>query len=307
MHNGPVELRQLRYAVAVAEDLHFGHAAERLRVAQPSLSRQIRELEESLGVRIFDRTSRNVALTAAGEAFIEVATRTVRMADAARETAEAAAQGRIGRAVLGFVASAAGEILPPLIAKQRTQRPDVRLVLREMGTAQQVEALRGGEIDIGLTRDLVQEEDLVIEPLFHEPVLAVVPAHHPLRHKRVVDLRELAGSDFVSLPRMSAPRIWNLISAVSHETGGDMNISQEARQFATVLALVTADMGIALVPASVRGLRKEGVHYLRLRNREAYSEVQVARRALENSPSVRDFHQLIFDTLRAEELNGNIA
>lgn len=295
MKNGRVELRQLRYALTVAEELHFGRAAARLRVAQPSLSRQVRELEESLGVRLFERTSRSVALTVAGEAFIELARRTVRMADSAEATAKAAAEGRVGRASLGFVASAAGEILPPLIARHRAVRPDVRLDLREMGTSQQVEALGNSEIDIGLTRDLLGRSDLHLTPLFREPVLAVVSESHPLHAKRVIGLSELAGSDFVLLPRTSAPRIWNLLSAMSHETGSSLHVAQEARQYATVLALVTADMGVALVPSSVRSLRHEGVHYLRLRDDEAFSEVQVVGRRSEQRRSVLDLHQLIVD------------
>ena len=299
-----MELRQLRYALAVAEDLHFGRAAERLRVAQPSLSRQIRELEDSLGVRLFDRTSRSVQLTSAGEAFVEMARRTVRMADATRETATAASLGRIGRASLGFVASAAAELLPPIISAQRAAFPEVQLDLREFHTTEQVEALRSGEIDLGITRDLVGEPDLVIEPLFHEPLVAAVSAEHPLHTRRVVSLRELSGLAFVALPRMRAPRMWNLFQALAQETGVQFNIAQEARQFATVLALVRADMGIAIVPQSVRSLRSEGVSYLRLREREAFSEVQLVRRAVEGSPSVRNFHGLILETLQSGGAHG---
>lgn len=292
-----MELRQLRYALAVADDLHFGHAADRLRVAQPSLSRQIRELETSIGVRIFDRTSRSVNLTSAGASFIEMARRTVRMADATRDTAKAAAEGRIGRATLGFVASAAGEFLSPLLTNQRAAHPDVQLDLRELGTGQQVEALRTGEIDIGLTRDLALVDDFVVTTLFKEPMLAAVPAHHPLHGKRIISLRDLAGSDFVALPRASAPRLWDAVSTMSYESGVQFTVAQEARQFATVLALVTADMGVAIVPASVRGLRQSGVRYLRLRDPEAYSAVQVIRRVTENRQAVLDFHTCIVRTL----------
>lgn len=292
-----MDLKQLRYAVAVADELHFGRAAEHLQVAQPSLSRQIRDLEDDLGVRLFDRTSRQVMLTAAGESFIEMARRTIRMADATRETAKAASLGWIGRVTLGFVTSAAGTLIPPLMTQQRNARPRVRLDLRELSTTQQVDALRSGEIDLGITRDLVGEGDLVVEPLFQEPMLLAVSAEHPLHNRRTVSLRDLSACDFVTLPRRRAPRMWTLLSRVSLETGVQFGIAQEAQQFTTLLALVQADVGVAIVPESVRAFRWEGVRYLRLREQEAFSEVQLTHRALENRPVVRDLHRVIAETL----------
>lgn len=292
-----MDLKQLRYAVAVADELHFGRAAEHLQIAQPSLSRRIRDLEDDLGVRLFDRTSRQVMLTAAGESFIEMARRTIRMADATRETAKAASLGWIGRVTLGFVTSAAGTLIPPLMTQQRSARPRVRLDLREMSTTQQVDALRSGEIDLGITRDLVGEGDLVVEPLFREPMLLAVSAEHPLHNRRAVSLRDLSACDFVTLPRRRAPRMWTLLSRVSLETGVQFGIAQEAQQFTTLLALVQADVGVAIVPESVRAFRWEGVRYLRLREQEAFSEVQLTHRALENRPVVRDLHRVIAETL----------
>lgn len=289
----------------VAEELHFGHAAQRLHVAQPSLSRQIRDLEHELQVRIFDRTSRTVSLTAAGAEVIEMANRTIRMADATRDTAKAASLGWIGRVSLGFVTSAAGEFLPPLVSEHRRQHAEVKLDLRELTSAQQVEALRSGEIDLGITRDLTGDGDLSVTPLFHEPLVVAVPDSHPLRTKRIVGLRDLAQFDFVGLPRLSAPRMWGLLSTMTLDTGVPFAITQEARQFATVLALVTADLGIAIVPHSAKAVRREGVGYVRLREREAYSEVQVVRRVHETRDTVRRLHRLTVDTLRKGDLNGN--
>lgn len=292
-----MELRQLEYAVAVAEELHFGRAAERLRVAQPSLSRQIRDLEHNLGLRIFERTSRNVELTPAGQFFIEAAQRTLRMADAARGTAAAASRGWIGRVCLGFVTTAAEEMLPPLIAKERTRPTNLELDLRELNTAQQVDGLLSGDIDLGITRDLPAVPGLVLTPLFREPLIAAVSDRHRLRNRRAAALDDFAGDEFVALPRASAPRMWKLLSALELRTGTTCTIAQEARQFTTVLALVMADLGVAFVPRSVRRLRREGVHYLRLRDPEAYSEVQVVRRADESRRGVLDLHQLATDTL----------
>ena len=299
-----MELRQLRYAVAVAEDLHFGRAADRLHVAQPSLSRQIRDLERSLDVRIFDRTSRTVVLTAAGEAFIEMARRTIRMADAASDTARAAASGWTGRVALGFVTSAAGEILPPLVSSQRRIRPAVLLDLRELNSWQQVEALRRGEIDLGIPRDVAPADDLTVTPLFHERLVVAVSDAHPLATSDTVGLDDLSGFDFVGLPRLSAPRTWSLLSGLAFTSPSPFPFAQEARQFTTVLALVAAELGIAIVPHSVKSLRREGIRYLHLREPEAYSEVQVARRSKESQISVLQFHDLTVETLKSVELTG---
>lgn len=292
-----MELRQLRFAVAVAEELHFGRAADRLHVAQPSLSRQIRDLEHSLGVELFERTSRNVKLTSSGEFFIEAARRTIRMAEAARETAAAASRGWIGRVSLAFVTSAAEELLPPIIAEQRLQRTGVELDLRELNSVQQVDGLLSGVIDLGITRDLTPVTGLTLTPLFREPLLAVVSDRHMLRHRRVVGIDDFSGEDFVSLPRTSAPRTGKLLDAMELRTGQSCKVAQEARQFTTLLALVKADLGVAFVPQSVGRLRRDGVQFLRLRDPDAFSEVQVVRREEENRPSVLDLQSLAEKTI----------
>lgn len=291
-----MELRQLRYAVTVAEELHFGRAAERLLVAQPSLSRQIRDLERDLGVTLFRRTSRRVELTAAGAEFIRHAQRTIAAAESTREATLAAAAGISGRVTLGFVASAAVQILPELMRNHRSHRPGVRVNLREMTTEEQVVALDDREIDVGLSRDLESEDRLVVRTLFSEPLLAVVPQSHPLRRRRRIGLAELAGSRFVTLPRTRVPRAWDRLTGLAHAEGIRLHFAQEANQFATLLALVAADVGVAVVPSSVRTLRHDGVHYVELRDRGASSEVQAAMRTGETSPTAVELHQLLVDT-----------
>lgn len=291
-----MELRQLRYAVVVAEELHFGRAAERLLVAQPSLSRQIRELERDLGVTLFQRTSRRVELTAAGAEFVGHARRTIAAAESTRDATVAAAAGISGHATLGFVASAAVQILPELVRNHRAHRPGVRLSLREMTTEEQIAALYDGEIDVGLSRDLESQDGLVVSTLFSEPLLAVVPQAHPLRQRRRIGLAELADSDFVTLPRTRVPRAWDRLAGLAHAEGVRLHFTQEANQFATLLALVAAEVGVAVVPASVRALRHNGVHYLELRDHDASSNVQAAVRVGETNPTAIDLHQLLVTT-----------
>ncbi len=290
-----MELRHLQYAVAVADELHFGRAAQRLRVAQPSLSRQVRQLEKDLGVELFDRTSRRVELTPAGAAFVVAARRTLAAAADSRVAAVQAASGVAGRVTLGFVASAAVDVLPRVVAVHRRERPLVRLSLRELTTAEQVPRLLDGEVDVGLGRDLEPVPGLRVTTLLREPLLAAVPAGHPLHARRRIGVADLAGSPFVALPRDRVPRAWDRLLVMCHGAGVTPELAQEANQFVTLLALVAAGLGVAVVPQSVRSLRHEDVHYLRLRDAGAWSEITVAARDGEPQPVARDLHRLITD------------
>lgn len=288
-----MDLRQIRYAVAVAEELHFGRAAEHLLVAQPSLSRQIRGLERDLGVDLFERTSRKVELTAAGVAFVESARRALTAVDASRTAALDAARGVQGHVTLGFVASAAIEILPGAVRRYRGIRPGVRLSLREMTTEEQINALHDGTVDVGLSRDLEPGDGIAVTTVLREPLLAVVPAGHRLGSRRTVGVSDLAGSDFVTLPRQRVPRAWDRLIVLADSNGMRLTFVQEANQFSTLLALVAADVGVAVVPASVRTLRHDGVHYLRLRDDRAWSEVCAVSRTADASPTASDLYRVL--------------
>lgn len=295
-----MELRQVECAVAVAEEMHFGRAADRLRIPQPSLSRQVRDLERDLGVRLFERTSRRVELTAAGEAFVEAAERLLAAAAETRDAALAAADGSTGRVTLGFVSSAAIRALPSAIALQRERAPRVRVTLREMNSAAQLEALRAGTIDVGIVRDLSDVDGILATALFREPLYAAVPLDHPLLGgaRSSIECRSLVGCDLVSLPAASAPRIRGLLESAAHASGASLRCVQEARQYATLLALVAASVGAAVVPESVRELRQHDVRYLPLRDRGAWSELRVVVRDCETAPAARALHAVVVDALR---------
>lgn len=290
-----MELRHLRYVVAVAEELHFGRAAERVRVAQPSLSRQVRQLEHDLGVELFDRTSRRVELTPAGIAFVHAARRTLHAADESRTAARQAADGVTGTASLGFVASAAVDILPRLVADHRLARPLVRLSLHEMTTEEQIAALLDGDIDVGIGRDLEPRSGLSVSALHREPLLAALPHDHRLWHRRRVTMRELADSPFVTLPRDRVPRAWDRTWTLCRAAGFSPSFSQEANQFVTLLALVAAGLGIAIVPSSVRPLRHHGVRYVKVNDRNAWTEITIAVRQDEMHPTALDLHRMSHD------------
>lgn len=305
---GRMELRQVECVLAVAEELHFGRAADRLRIPQPSLSRQVRDLERDLGVRLFERTSRRVELTAAGEAFVESADRLLAAVAETREAALAAAEGETGRVTLGFVSSAAIRALPAVIALQRDRAPRVRVTLREMNSEVQVEALRSRSIDVGIVRDVVAADGLIATPLFREPLYAAVPLGHPLlgpADPPGIASRALVDCDLVALPPASAPRIRGLLESAAHAEGAVPRVVQEARQYATLLALVAASVGVAVVPESVRELRQHDVRYLPLRDDGAWSELRVIVRDEEPLPAARGLHALAVEALRgpgAEEI-----
>lgn len=288
-----MELRHLRYFVAVAEELHFGRAAERLLVAQPSLSRQIRQLEGELGVALLERTSRRVELTAAGRVFHDRALATLAQADEAGGAARRASAGQVGRLAVGFVASVAVEVLPDVVAEHRRQRPEVALHLREMTTEQQMPALLERRIDVGIGRDLEPVPGLRVAPMRRERLVVAVAREHPLHRRRRLGLRELRDDAFVHLPREQVPRAWDRIWSMCRRAGFVPARAMEGQQFVTLLALVAAGIGVAVVPESVRTLRRDRVAYIGIDDPEAWSEITVAVRAQGKNPVVPGFVELL--------------
>lgn len=260
-----MELRHLRYAVAVADTLHFGRAARSLGIAQPPLSQQIRALEDELGVRLFERSSRRVALTAAGEAFVAEARGVVAAADRARLAAQAAGRGDSGRLVLGLVGSAAAVVLPRLVGTFRERHPGVELVLRELTTAEQAARLRTGELDAGLLRPPLAGDaarELRLLGLGTEPLVAVLPAGHRLADRRPLPVAELAGERFVLFPRPAGPGLYDQITALCRRGGFTPVLGQEAVQMQTIVGMVAAGLGVALVPGSVARSARPDVAYV---------------------------------------------
>ncbi|MDR3043345.1 MAG: LysR family transcriptional regulator [Desulfovibrio sp.] len=257
-----MEMRQLRYFLAVAEELHFGRAARRMHVSQPPLSQQIQALEEELGVRLFDRTSRTVRTTPAGEALRDDVQALLAGLDAAVERARGTARGERGRLRLGFVVSAAATRFPRAVAAYRARCPGVRLELREMGTLLQLRRIESGELDVGLLRNLDGlPEGFDHAPFLHEPQVVALPARHPLARLRVVPLAALAGVPLILYPRRVFPAAYDAIIAACRGAGFSPEVPQEAVGLNTQRALVAAGVGAAIVPASARSEPREGVVY----------------------------------------------
>lgn len=299
-YGGGVELRQIRYAIVVSDELHFHRAAQRLHMTQPSLSRQIKALEHELGVDLFVRTSRGVQLTPAGAEFALQATHAVRAVQTAVRRAQEVGHGVTGHVALGFVASAAVDILPRALAKHRERHPNVVVTLAELTTEQQIRGLESGELDVGLGRDAPPVDGLTIDRLRHEPVVVAVPGDHPLAERTTIGLADLVGSALVKLPRGRARLIDDLIRRIVEKTPTDFTVPsdpvvQEANQYMTLLALVATDRGIALVPDSVRSLRSDGVRYLSLAEPAASTSFTVATRAAAENAAAEQLRVVLVD------------
>ena len=283
-----MDVRQLRSFVVVAEELHFRRAADRLHLSQPALSQQIRSLENELEVPLLFRNRRRVELTAAGASFLPEAHDLLATLDGAIASARRVHEGRVGRLRIGFVGSALLSIVPAVLQRFRAARPEVELELRERSTVEQLSALRGGEIDIGLVPLPIDDVGLDVKVLVREPAIAVLPAGHALAGLVRIGLARLAAEPFVLFPRAQAPGFHDrLVDAVSRE-GDAPRVVQEATEMQTIVGLVAAGIGVSLVPSSVERLALPGVAY-RPVIRAPPVELAVVTRRGDRSPFVRAF------------------
>jgi DNA-binding transcriptional LysR family regulator len=282
-----MELRHLRYFVAVGDALNFGRAALALHIAQPPLSRAIRALEAELGATLFGRGTRGVRLTGAGAALLPEARRLLRDAEAFREGARQYAAGAAGTLSIGFVSTAAYNVLPRIVPAFRARRPGVRLALREATSDVQPAALASGELDVGFLIAGARDSALAYAPLHREPLIAALPARR--RWPARVSLRSLAREPFILFPREVAPELHDAIVALCRKAGFAPRIGQEAIQMQTIVSLVAGGMGVSLVPASLEHMRRDGVVYRPLAERVPRVEIGLAWRAADDSPLTRAF------------------
>lgn len=254
-----MELRHLRHFLAVAAELHMGRAAQRLGMAQPPLSQSIARLEKELGVRLFDRANRRLALTRAGAAFLHEAKMSVSCADAAFALARSAQIGAAGEIRIGFVSAALYEHLPRCLARLRQALPDVRPKLHELSTNEQAIALMEGSIDIGFVHlPLGTGERIDIAEFPAEKIIAVLRDDGKTG---AVSLAQVAAAGLILFPAFQGPVLHARIMDTFTEAGTDVRIVQEATRALTMLSLVSAGLGAALLPQSIRRIAFEGIRY----------------------------------------------
>jgi DNA-binding transcriptional LysR family regulator len=293
-----VELRPLRSFLVLAEELHFGRAARRLHISQPPLSRQIRRLEDELGVELLRRTRRSVQLTDAGRLLVEQGRPLVDQAERVEELVRRAGAGEVGRLAVGFVGSATYETLPAIVRAFRDLAPGVELRLEELTTAPQVAALRAGQIDVGLVRPPVDGGRLRLTPLVEERLVAALPDTHPLAGRTRVRAAALADDPFVLFPRQIGSGLYDDVLGVCRAAGFGPRVVQEAGDMQTIVSLVSAGIGVSLVPSSVAVFRPPGVVYRDLDGPNATLALALAERLDERSPLVARFREAACAAMR---------
>lgn len=285
-----INLRRLGYFVAVAETLHFGRAATRLHMSQPPLSRQIQQLERDIGAVLLRRNKRRVELTDAGIYLLEQARRMLGEADTLSARTRRAEAGETGRLTLGFISTVDYSILPGLLSSYRASYPGVTLALRELTGDVQLRELHEGRIDAGMLLTPVDDATLSTLPLLREPLVAALPSNDPLARSRApLPVQSLAGRPFVIFPRSAATGLYDAIIEFCREAGFVPRVAQEAIQMQTIVSLVSAGLGVALVPASLRDLRRRGVVYRSLREDSPLLTVVLAWRAASRSACLAQF------------------
>jgi len=278
MDDRDLELRHLRYFIAVAEELHFGRAANRLHIAQPPLSQQIRRLEEILGYPLFLRTSRAVRLTAAGEIFLERARRTLRNVREDVEEARSIGRGDEGFLRVGFIGSGMLTPLPAVLGRYRSLYPKVQLRLSESYTSGIAQSLNRGALDAGFLRDGGPIEGLSVEALFSEPFVAVLPQTHRLAGRAMISAADLRDDPFVFFAPTAGALAYEKPISLCERHGFRPRIVQEAPQWLTILRLVGAGLGVSIAPACVRQVAGEDVSCAALRGATVMSDIELAFR-----------------------------
>lgn len=280
-----MELRHIRYFVAVAEECHFGRAAERLHIAQPPLSQQIKQLEAELGVQLLTRSTRRVELTQAGERYLDRARAILASVDDAGREAVRVAAGELGRVSVGFVGTATYELLPRLARALREDFPGIELDLHgEMLTPDQVAALHAGTLDLGFLRPPVRDPDLRLKVLRREPLVVALPETHVLARLDAVPLGDLRAEPFITYPSQHRSVTFDAVFDACLSAGFEPRVQQEVAETSTMVSFVAAGIGVAVVPASVQHLRITGAVYRPLTGSAAEVELAVAKRARDDSP-----------------------
>ena len=282
-----MELRHLRYFVAVAEERHFGRAAERLHMAQPPLSQQVRNLEAELGVTLLRRTTRRVDLTDAGTAYLDRARAILAAVDEAGIEAQRVDQGLVGRLTIGCVGSATYSLLPALARRLREDLPGIDFAFRgEMLVPDQVAALLAGTIDLALLRPPVDEPGLTLRPLRKDRLIVAVPDGHRLAARRRVRVEDLRDEDLVVHPARGRSVMHGVVEELCRDAGFRPRIRHEVAETSTLVTFVAAGLGVAVVPEPVGTLGVPGVTYRPLSPAEAGVELAAAVRAGEEGRHV---------------------
>jgi DNA-binding transcriptional LysR family regulator len=285
--------RLLRQFVAVAEELHFGRAAERMHIAQPAISQAIHKLETYIGVALFVRNRRGVALTHAGQVFLAQTYQTLHQTTLSIERARDAGTGSVGSLVIGFIGSAGYGYTPDIIARFRQSYPGIELKLFEMSTLEQLEQFKNRHIDIGILRTPLIHEHAYLDFHLHarDRLVAAVPSNHRFSQRKRVALADLANESFAAFNRDKVPASYAQLMSDCLTAGFQPKIAQECSQVSGLICVVAAGLGIAIVPSDLRSLKHPKVHYVDLQSGPGNLRVEIsfAWRRDNHNPALRSF------------------
>ncbi len=289
-----MEIRQLKYFLAVAEELNFGRAAARLHISQPPLTRQIQQLEEELGVQLFLRTPKGVELTAAGSLLQEDSANIMALLQRATERTQMAASGHLGRIDVGIFGSAMLNVIPRLLLTFRNLYPNVVMSLHNLNKTQQIEALREKRLTVGFNRIIPTSSDMVVERVLTERILVAVNRSHKFAYLREIPLADIANQPLIVFPNLSRPSFADDVISLCHNEGFQPQIVQEVEDVVTAVALVSSGFGISMVPESGANLKLPGVVYRPLKKIPSPSiDLSCVYRKDDESPILQAFLDII--------------
>jgi DNA-binding transcriptional LysR family regulator len=284
-----IELRHLETFLVVAEEMNFKRAARRLNIAQPPLSRQIRRLEQDLGVTLFQRTQRRVQLTEAGQALVTEARQILATIEQSIRVVQRANRGEVGKLVVGFEGSSAYEVVPFSLKVYQEQFPSVEVIVHQMTTGQQVQALIEERINVGFLVPLLRDENLMMETVLQEPMILALPENHPLSNQSEIDLQDLANESFIVGPHQQRCGLYEQVIVACRQAGFSPKVVQETEEMQITLGFIAAGLGVALLSASAQNIRRPGVVYRTLTPPIPKMELAIAWRINNQSSILQGF------------------
>lgn len=287
-----MELRHLRYFLAVAEELHFGRAAARLHVAQPPLSRQIQQLEKELGVELFRRTKKSVQLTDAGRIFQKEAANVLETLERGISKVKRASRGEAGWLTIGSIGAAYYDVLPPVLRKLRQNYPEVKLILQPLVMSEENQLLLEKRIDVSFSRFAKPEKNLVFEIISKEELVVALPPDHRLARRKVLSIHDLKDESFILFPHLPSDYAEYTLQVFANE-GFSPKITQTVKEMYIALGLVAAGIGITLIPSSFKGTQQKEIVYLNLKKPAPAMELIMGYRENETSPVILRFIETV--------------
>lgn len=289
-----MDLKQMRYFLALAQELNFGRAAQRLHITQPPLTRHIHALEEELGMPLFVRTTKGAELTAAGQALLDEVPNILMLAQRAEERTLLAGQGYAGGLEVGIFSSGVLNVIPQLLAEFHRERPGIKIGLHNMAKAEQIAALRERRITIGFNRLVPETEDIIVEPVLREPFLVAFHEGHRLHAKKTVSLRDLDDEPMILYPNAPVHGLAQEVAAAFRDEHVRLRVEQEVEDVVTCIALVASGFGVCITTESAANLRLPNVVYRPLNSRQLrHIELSCLYRRDDRSPVLQAFVALI--------------